>query len=161
VTTASWTPTKEDVRGAVRAARRSQPFVLRHVVRLTGALFVVVATVVIVVWGLPAGSLVGSGLGLLLFGAVFQDRAPWRNAYAQQPVEATLTADELTYRGTGAVRFASSWPWTAFRYAVETPDHFVLVGHRDERGFVPYLPKRALADPAAARAIIAGRLEVR
>jgi hypothetical protein len=160
VITARWTPTADDVRHAARAARRSEPFLVRHSQRIVGALMAALGLVLLLL-GLPASTLLVMGLGWLAIGPFFQDRGPALNAYTSQPVEAVLDDDGLRYTGTGAVRFISTWPWTAFRYAVETPEQFVLVGHRDRRGFVPYLPKRALPDPAAARRLIAGRLEVR
>lgn len=160
MTPARWQPTAEEVRHAVRAVRSTAPFVARHATRLVGVVLAAIG-LVLVLFGLPGSALIGTGTGWVLIGWFFADRGPWHNRFVQQPVEAVLTEDGLQYTGTGAVRFVSSWSWTDFRYAVETPDQFVLVGFAHRTGFVPYLPKRALADPAAVRALLADRLEVR
>ena len=163
--TARWTPTQQDVRLAVRAARLSGPFRVRHAMQLRAlVVLAVIGTLVLLGWLLLdrfVASALAAPFALLLASPYVQDQGGWGTVYARQPVEATLAEDELRHTGTGAVRFVSSWPWTAFRYAVETPDQFVLVGHRDRSGFVPYLPKRALEDPDAVRAWLAARLEVR
>lgn len=166
MTTARWTPTAAEVRRAVAAARRSAPFPVRYAAQLGALVLLVVILGLLLLARLVLDRFVGSALAapvaLLVIGSWFQDRGIWwSNVYVRQPVEATLTDDELRHTGTGAVRFASSWPWTAFRYAVESPDQFVLVGAKEKTGFVPYVPKRALDNPAAVREFLAGRMPVR
>lgn len=58
-----------------------------------------------------------------------------------------------------------AWSLSCFRYVVETAEQFVFVGaqipERQKAGFVAYLPKRALTDLDAVRAVLTGHVQVR
>jgi hypothetical protein len=164
VITASWRPTSAEARDAARAARLSRGWLSAHGAVLV-ALGLLVAAVVLAGWLRSPRAYVFLGVAVLFLGLVLtrQDHRWWnRHPPLRRPLAATLTADELRYTGDGLEHV---WPLTAFRYAVETPELFVLlpiraIGAR-RWGFEPYLPKRALPDPAAVRALLAARLEVR
>lgn len=152
--TVTWLPMRQDVRDAARAARRSLPFARRHAPRLVGAVLTAVV-VVLLLLGIPAAGALGGGLVPLLFGSSLTDARAWHySVYLRHSVAATVDRDGLRYTGNGMLTFDDGWPWSAFRYAVETDEQFVFVGLRNKSGFAPYLPKRAVADPQAVRDMI-------
>lgn len=155
-----WTPTIQDVRQASRTARLALPFAVRNATRLAGLVIAAVVVAVSLLW-YPIWGALGGSFGVILVGSFFADRAPWAgNVYVRQPCEATLTADELRLVGTGVVRFTSVWPWSAFRYALESDEQFVLVGAKERSGFVPYVPKQPDTQDQV-RQVLAGRLDIR
>lgn len=151
---ATWLPMETDVRAAARAARRSQPFVVRNSTRLAAAV-VTAVLVLLAVLGLPVWSVLGGPLFLLAFGPWMELRGTWMRSgpYIKHSVLATVDEQGLRYTGNGILDFDQLWPWDRFDYVVETEDLFVFVGLKNKAGFMPYVPKRAV-DPDALRAVI-------
>ena len=148
-----WTPTKQDVRLAARTARLSAPFLVRNRSRLALAL-ILGLLVVLQVAGLHVWPAMSTPITFLVLSAG-QDGTAWLRPSVRAPAEAVLTEDEIRLNRRHA------WPWSAVRFVVETDQQYVLVSAKERTRFVAYLPKRAIEDPAAVRALLAAEREVR
>lgn len=154
-----WTPEPADLQETVELAGR-----LRGGVTGRPALAVAVVLAVVGAVHIAIGAWWTAGAVLVLIPVTMFAHRPvtrrtlWRSLpLARQPVEVVVAPDELRWTSSGVGSYTSSWQWSSFWYAVETERLFVLVGRPGERKretLTSYLPKRAVADPAAMRALL-------
>jgi hypothetical protein len=149
-----WTPEPADLQESVAAGRWARGGAARHKVAITAGVMVAAALTCVLLGQAWVAPIFVVALLPAVFNKPLNRWAIWRALpSARQPTEMAVLPDALVGTTWGATNARTTWQWSSFAAAVETPRLFVLIPEAFKGRnamIISYLPKRALAHPAEA-----------